>query len=426
MSRSEARPADFVVVGAGAAGLAAARILAGAGAKVCLLEARHRIGGRIWTKRPAGWPRPLELGAEFIHGGNPSLWSLVRRAGLVRQSVPDIHWDVSDGEFRPLDDAWSRINAALRGINPAFSSSFGEWLKLHPHELSENDREVAKNFVEGFHAAPLRKMSAQTLAAAARAPEEKQFRLSGGYDEVIAALRSGVPRARLELRLGTVVKKIEWSRRMVRVTARSGRWRASGAIITVPLGVLQAPCGERGAISFVPPLAEKQRLWRQLETGHACRVVLHLDESFWEDPLLPAALRSQSGRGFGFLHGRQRDFPVWWSQAPAPLLVGWMGGPRAADLAGMKKKEVFRRALQALGRLLQRPEKILAEKMVSGDMHDWSSDPFSRGAYSFSQAGNEDFPRRLGEAVAETLFFAGEATADPLELGTVHGALSSG
>ena len=418
--------ADAVVIGAGAAGLAAARRLAQRGLKVVVLEARDRIGGRIWTKRIAGWPRPVELGAEFIHGGNPVLWSLMRQAGMEKTKVPDRHRFAQSGRLRPRVDAQPRIDTVLRRIEPDASSSFGGWLRRHAPILPAIDCLLAQNYVENFHGAPLQLMSTRTLRETVMAGEGQQFRLKNGYDELMEALCRGLPARKLRLVLRSPVRQVQWSRHRAVVIADRGRWQARAVIVAVPVGVFHASPGGGGSIAFDPPLLEKQRLWRMIEPGYACRIVLRLRDTAWEEDVIPAELRARRGAAFGFLQSSEEAFPVWWAQAPDPVLVGWTGGPRAKAMAGLPKKEIFHRALHTLSRLFHARVDVLADFVVDWLAHDWTADPFSRGAYSFSMAGFEDAPQRLATPVDGTLFFAGEATADPLELGTVHGALASG
>src|SRR5438067_13710862 len=105
--------ADVVIIGAGVAGLAAARRLSSAGRRVILLEARDRIGGRIDTHRAAGWPIPIEMGAEFVHGRPPETWDILRAAGAIAYDVPDTHWHFNHGKLRRLADFWDRLHTVL-------------------------------------------------------------------------------------------------------------------------------------------------------------------------------------------------------------------------------------------------------------------------------------------------------------------------
>jgi monoamine oxidase len=190
--------------------------------------------------------------------------------------------------------------------------------------------------------------------------------------------------------------------------------------------VLKAASGSEGAMRFSPALKTKQKLWKAMPVGHALRVVMRFRPDVWRRGLFPKEMRARNGRALGFLHSRERYFPVWWSEAPAPVLVGWTGGPAAEELAHVSPRKKFSRACQTLSKLLSCSPSVLRKQVVDFRIHDWTVDPFTRGAYSFSIAGLEDAPARMAKPEARTLFFAGEATADPLELGTVHGALARG
>ncbi len=384
------------------------------------MEARSRCGGRILTERPPGWPRAVELGAEFVHGGNAALARALRRASVQVEPVEERHWLVRAGRRTPCDDAWERIDATMRRIGPRFRGSFGDWLRKNRGRLSDDDRVLAETFVQGFQGAPLRRMSARVLYRAAGENDE-QGRPVGGYERMVDAFAAELAKAKVELRLNSEVTRIDWTRGGATVRTGSETWRARAVVVTVPLGVLQ-----RGAIRFAPKLAAKEALWRSLESGQALRVVLRLRADVWQRGPLPAELRARRGRAFGFLHSDEALFPVWWSLAPSPVLVGWTGGPAVKRMAGWAPERVFGAAKRTLARLLGCDEAMLGKMIVDWRTHDWAADRFTCGAYSFAAAGRETVHRRLAQAVGGTLFFAGEATADALDLGTVHGALASG
>lgn len=413
-----------MVVGGGAAGLRAAADLGTRGLRVAVLEARDRLGGRIHTIRPQGWPDPIELGPEFVHGGNEDLLQLLRRGRAKRRPVADHHWISRRGVVRPAPDAWERIDAILRRIGPRFRGSFADWLRQQP-DLARDDALLVGRFVEGFEAAPMNRMSASVLRAAASAGEGEQFRVTGGYDRIVVALEREVTDAGVAVHRGTVVSRIRWRHGRVELTAGKRVWRARAALVTVPLGVLRARPPARGAIRFEPALPAKARLVRQLGAGHACRVLLRFQAPAWPDLLATAADGGPACRR-GFLHSDQRDFPVWWFLSPDPIVVGWSAGPAAARLAGRPEGEVIRRALRSLAAELGLKEKRIRAHLADARTYDWDRDPFTRGAYSFAAAGAERGPGALARPIKHTLFFAGEATADLLDPGTVHGALASG
>ena len=150
-------------------------------------------------------------------------------------------------------------------------------------------------------------------------------------------------------------------------------------------------------------------------------------ERFWEDDPRGSA-RAAGGRPrLGFLHARGAPFPTWWGTEPleSPVLTGWAGGPAAAALAGLPGSEVAARALETIVRLLGVSRRRVASSLEAWQTHDWQSDPFSRGAYSYVRPGGVPARGALARPVASTLFFAGEAT-DPEQSGTVAGAIASG
>jgi monoamine oxidase len=108
------------------------------------------------------------------------------------------------------------------------------------------------------------------------------------------------------------------------------------------------------------------------------------------------------------------------------MIVGWTGGPVAEEMASWKDSDVFAAGASTLAKLLGCSRRSLQQAIVDWRTHNWSADPFTRGAYSYATAGEERAPNALAKPIQGTLFFAGEATADPLELGTVHGAIASG
>ena len=419
------READVIVVGAGVAGLHAAAELGLAGMSVILLDARSRIGGRIETVHADGWPAPIELGAEFIHGGNRIMDNFIERHRVPKHPVPEQHWWVERGVQRSMPEVWDRIDEVMKKIGRRYRGSFGEWLAANRNIVSRTDRKLAETFVRGFQGAPVNAMSAHTLFEATK-EDEQQYRVVGGYGGLIRTLETRLPADRVQVTLGRTIDRIKWEPGQAMVHAGKQKWEAKAVVVAVPLGVLQARQGHVGRISFAPKLKEREQLWRQLTVGHAVRVILRMRADVWRRGVVPAHLRRGAGKAFGFLHSDERLFPVWWSEAPEPILVGWTGGPAAKKLAGKSPKTVFAHARRTLAKLLGCSEPALAGAILDWRTYDWSSDPFTRGAYSFSMAGFEDAPRRLAQPIARTLFFAGEATAEPLELGTVHGALASG
>ena len=427
---------DVVVVGAGVAGLAAARRLREAGLRIRVLEARDRIGGRILTRRVPGLPIPVELGAEFLHGAAGETTELVDRAGLLAVEIEGARIDARDGRLRRLDDFWDRIGAVLGRLDTERDPDRSLHAALADRPGGRplaRERVLAREFVEGFHAADARRVSERAIAEGgnpAESEEERRMaRLADGYDRVPERLARGLGAA---LRLRTVVRRVEWRRGHVRVEADAPGGptavSARAAIVSVPLGVLLAPAGERGAIAFDPEPERALEAATGMAMGHVSRIALRFRARFWEEDLVDRLPEGVAPGALAFVHTRDEHFPVWWTAYPAraPLLVGWAGGPRAEAHAGRPKEELERLALDTLARQLALPRRRLSSLLEGSWTHDWSRDPFSRGAYSYSLVGGADAPERLARPVEGTLFFAGEAADAEGATGTVNGAIASG
>jgi monoamine oxidase len=410
------RAVEVVIVGAGVAGLAAARELARRGARVVVVEARRRIGGRVLTIRSD--ERIIELGAEFVHGGNPPLWRALREFG-VRTTLLEMHQHLAErGQVREAGDVWDRVGRVMREIQAraAKGKSVGQLLKKHRREVDPEDAALARRFIEGFEAAPLGKMSASFLATVGD-DDERQWRVENGYHRLIEGLAADLGRHGGHIKIGRRVRRIRWEDGAVKVDGISAR----AVLLTVPLGLEKS-------IRFQPPLAGRREL-RPLDLGHVLRINLIMRLGFWDSKVLPSHLRGGRGRNFGFLHAgpsTRAAIPTWWARGPEPVVVGWAGGPGAKQLTKHSEPELRGVAVASLAKVLGANERAVRWWVTECRMHNWTRDPFSGGGYSYARAGWDDAPQRLAKPVNGTIFFAGEATAEPAELGTVHGALSSG
>ncbi|HEX6639846.1 MAG TPA: NAD(P)/FAD-dependent oxidoreductase [Thermoanaerobaculia bacterium] len=422
---------DVVIIGAGAAGLAAARVLSGAGKRICILEARDRIGGRVSSLHLPDLPLPVELGAEFIHGESETTFGIVEAAALAALELPDSHWWSKDGQWELVDDFWEQIDSVRAKIGKRTRDlSFAEFLRTR-RDISPRLRELSCRFVEGYHAAHAERMSALALRAADSEQEQddpggnRQFRLAGGQDALIEWLRSGLEPERTDLRLGTVVTDVQWSPRNVTVScrARQGstteRIRAAALVITIPIGVWKAAPEQEGAIRFEPPLRDKERAVEKLEAGHVVKMAFRFRERFWDEPAREQPLN--------FLHTDDRFMQTWWTSAPlrSPILVGWSGGHAADALLAEGEDAIVGRGLEALATAFSIPRKRLDALLVGTFHHDWQRDPYSRCAYSYAGVGGSGAHAALAKPLRGTLFFAGEATSGD-ETGTVAGAIESG
>lgn len=432
--------ADCVVLGAGAAGLAAARDLSQAGLRVTVIDARPRVGGRILTLHDSRAPVPLELGAEFIHGEAAETLSVAQAAGLAVLELPDSRETVTAGRFKPIGDFWEvvdRMNHDLARRVASRGKDFPVSQYLESASVPASRRGMLRDFVQGFYAAHPERLSAQSLAAEAAGDDERdqvegrQFRIANGGDALMKWLRDGLDPERTEVRLSLVAEGVQWKRGSVSIACRSGAGAplptvtARTAVVTLPLAVLKA-----GTVRFEPPLHAKQRAFAGLESGQVFKIVLRFRQAFWENSEFLKERREHSGsdgRGLNFIHAHGAELPTWWTTLPirSPVLTGWVGGMAAEQLLAEDPPSRLERSLVALSDVFAVPRRELEEQLDAWASHDWRADPFARGAYSYIGVGGGGAPRALARPVDNTLFFAGEAT-DAEQIGTVAGALASG
>ena len=431
---------DVLIVGAGAAGLAAARDLSHAGLTVTIIEARPRVGGRILTLHDPRSPVPLELGAEFIHGASAETLPLAQAAGLAVLELPNTHELAAGGRFKPMGSFWElvdRMNHDLARRLASRGKDFPVSEYLDSARVPAERRGLLRDFVQGFYAAHPDRLSAQSLAVEIADGEErdevqgKQFRIANGGDALMKWLRDGLDPERTELRLSTIAESVQWKRGFVSVACRGGDrgplpvLTARTALITLPLAVLRA-----GVVRFDPALPAKQRALEGLEMGQVFKIVLRFREAFWQRPEFLKERRAKAGSnggGLTFLHAQGAEVPTWWTTLPvrAPVLTGYVGAVAAEQLLAEEPPSRLERSLVALSEVLAVPRRELEDQLDASASHDWRADPFARGAYSYIGVSGNGAPRALGRPVDGTLFFAGEAT-NGAEIGTVAGALSSG
>jgi monoamine oxidase len=402
---------DCVVLGAGVAGLAAARRVAEAGRRVVVLEARERVGGRLLTLYPEGEETPVELGAEFVHGRPAELLALLDEAGLKYYETAGEQMRFEGGVLRRQGEEDGGFFALLEELSErAEDQTFDAFLAARGAPAADARR--ARQYVEGFNAADASRIGTRGLARQQAAEDaiegDRAARLSGGYAGLAAYLRGRVEAAGGLVRVGAPVASVGWAAGRASVETVGGeRFGGRAVVVALPLGVLQA-----GSVRFSPEPVEALEAAGKLAAGAVQRLVLRFRERFWAE-------------GMRFLFTADEMPSTWWTTAPhgSGVLTGWVGGPWSL---AMDAEGLLRSGLRSLERVFSLGVGALDRELLGWHTHDWQLDPYSLGAYSYAPAGAAGAAAEMAVPVEGTVFFAGEHTDVTGHPGTVHGALRSG
>lgn len=418
--------ADVLVIGAGAAGLAAARALRDGGARVLLVEARRRLGGRVHTDDSFA-EAPIELGAELVHGERTVTVGLAAAAGLSLAPVDrygGLRWSAG-GPALPLaelDPATRDLIGRLRAAYRALPERFAPGGALVPPAA---DRSLADHLrASGFDAPAIALAdvllaqtccaSVETLGCADLARElladhagAEEFRIRESYRPLIDWLARDLP-----VRLGAPVRAIRHGPDGVRVATDAGELRAGRCVVTVPVGVLQA-----GVIVFDPPLSKPRRhAIAAFRLEAATKLFLAFDRPLWDPGLAYMAHAGTLAR--------------WWTPAHhipgAALLCAYVTSARARQIDALDDAALRALALAELAPILGVPAAELDRRCVGMRRMAWAADPYARGGYAHLPPAAAAARLALAAPEGDRLFLAGEATAHDTNPQTVHGAYESG
>lgn len=410
----------MVVVGAGLAGLAAARDLQSHGYDVVILEARDRIGGRVWTS--GKWANvSLDLGASWIHGvrGNPltALADEIQADRIVTDYDRAMIYTTSgrpasDTELERLEELQSQVEKALRRAQEADEDMSVQQAVAPVLRQEEGAAEIRRlvNYIlsseiEYEFAGSVTELSAYWFDSS------KEYR---GNDALLApgmgAIATFLARG-LSIELGQVVQAIHGDKSPIRVITNRSEFTADYVVVTLPLGVLQAK-----RVDFTPALPlQKQRAIDKLGMGVLNKCYLRFQKAFWPSDVdrisyVPAK------------HGEWNQWASFQRVANAPVLMGFSAAERGRQIEAWSDEQIVSSAMETLQSIFDNR----ASEPIDYRITRWGSDPFALGSYSYNPVGSNPRMRSdLAAPLAQAIFFAGEAT-DRDYFSTAHGAYLSG
>lgn len=407
-----------LIAGAGAAGLAAAAELTKAHIKVTLVDPRLRLGGRIHTRQSHSTGLAVDLGPEFIHGHPeeiPALLADPTSEIVTLEPAERLFWQ---NAFQEGNDVRAQAEAIVAGLK---SRPVDVPVAQALHELGLDVKSLLGHqvvgFIEGFNAADINTFSLNALVQESAAAGEEIMdaaRIRAGYQSMINALEARI--APVDLRLGTRLAELRWSVHDACATLVSG---AGVSELEVDRVILTLPPSLLPALHITPEPTAHLKACKMLPMGHVQKVLFIFKEPLWPRPR----------ENFEFLNSPGMNFHIrWlWNWAEPFVVSCWSGGGQAARrLRGLSEHELIEAALKDLATILKTDLGRVKSLVEEIHYHDWMTDPFSLGAYSFVSVGGETSRDQLAQPLEDTLFFAGEATMSDGSAGTVHGALRSG
>jgi len=421
---------DILIIGAGAAGLMAARELANADKKVIILEADNRIGGRIYTHQDAVTGKYVELGAEFVHGDLPVTLGLLNEAGIKYRPASGEMVQYDKGAFvenESFIEHWDLLIDKLNSLQQDLSiEEF--MLKEFPGNKYDRMRTSVRQFVSGYDTGDPQKAGCFALRKEWQSEDDNaQHRVEGGYVSLLNYLAGECKANGGEILLNAIVKDIYWEPGKVSVITVDGTaYHAQQIILAVPLGVLKASEGQTGAVTFHPPLKAHAEAIQGMGFGSVIKILLEFDEALWYSEETEARI-GRSLDNMSYLLS-QEEIPTWWTQFPerSSVFTGWIGGPAAEAKKEMTDEDILMQGLQSVANIFRLDVEELKPKLKTWRVMNWTAKPFTRGSYAYDTVNASACRNTLNTPVDDTLFFAGEYLYEGTAMGTVEAALTSG
>jgi monoamine oxidase len=405
------------IAGAGISGLMAALELIRAGHSVAIFESRPRTGGRIQTMMVEGIV--VDSGPEFIHGNLKETIGLLEKYHITYNPIDGKMYQALGGRLEEtfeIIEGWDQLLVKMQALDGDIP--FKEFLeKSFPEKRFNELKFAAIRFAEGFDLADVQTASTRALIEEWEKEESTQYRIASGYGTLIETMEKEFIKEGGKIFLNHPVERVDWQSEKILLKVRGDQiFNLDKLIICLPLAVLNEPAPLE-SIVFIPSLVEKQEAFSQIGFGTVIKIVMIWDSAFWKR-LIPDAQ---------FIFSDQ-FIPVWWTQYPLdrPILTGWLGGPRAALLAGKPDEYFLDKAIESLSGIFSIPPEEIKKGLKFSRIFNWKNEPWSRGAYSYSMMGTLHAKAVCRKPILNRIYFAGEAYYEGPWIGTVEAAVVSG
>lgn len=413
---------DVIIIGGGAAGLMAAKILSSNHKKVLLLEAKDRLGGRIFSVNKFSFP--AEGGAEFIHGNLKTTFDLLKEADLKKEKVKGTFCRIKNGKWYADDHpvpGWELLIQKMNDCKEDVSAQ-GFLETFFKEKKYEELKSFFTKYIEGYDAADPAKTSIFAIRKEMESGDQPQYRPQFGYTSLIDFLKNDCLKNGVVIKLNEPVIKISRNKNIEIFTSQK-KYFCKKVVCAIPLGILQATRKQKGFIEFPEFLKSHLNAAKQIGNGPVIKLLIEFNKSFWLDEKFLKE-KNISAPSYFFT---DTMVPTWWTQYPSkkPLLTGWIAGPssfRMRNYSAAKFKEII---LASLARIFNLPVEDLQKRLKNFRVMNWINEDYILGGYSYSTLQTKKARRILCEPFENLFYFAGEYVPDNSS-STVDAALLSG